>query len=95
MDGSAVLADEVSEPADQHGALQTSAVPINEHVDEDLPVLSRINQRRGPTSGGDKILLTVSNLPPNINVYARFGSNIAPTVSGMTDSELMEYDHCV
>ena len=94
MDVSALPADEVSEPADQHGALQTSGVPINEHVDEDLPVLSRINQRRGPTSGGDKLLLTVSNLPPNIKLYARFGSNIAPTVSGMTDSELMEYDRC-
>ena len=94
MDVSALPADDESEPADQHGALQTSARPINEHVDEDLPVLSRINPRRGPTSGGDEIDLVVSNLPPNIKLYARFGSNIAPTVSRMTDSEFMECDYC-
>ena len=86
MGAPALPVDEVSEPADQHSALQTSAVPINEHEDEDLPVLSRVNPRRGPTSGGDEIDLIVSNLPPNITLYARFGSNITPTVSGMTDS---------
>ena len=86
--------DEESEPGDQHGALQTSAVPINEQVDEELPELSRVNPRRGPTSGGDEIDLIVSNLPPNIKLYARFGPNIAPTVGRMTDLEFIGCDHC-
>ena len=87
-------ADEEFEPADRHGALQTSAVPINEHVDEDLPFLSRVNPRRGPTSGGDEIDLIVSNLPSTIKLFARFGCNIVPTVSRMTDFELMECNRC-
>ena len=91
---SALPADEESELTDEHGALQTSTPPINEHLHEDLPVLSRVNPRRGPTSGGDEIDLIVSNLPQNIKLYARFGSNIAPTVSGIADSEIMECDHC-
>ena len=94
MDLSALPAGEEPEPTDERGVLQTSALPINEPVHEDLPVLSRVNPRRGPTSGGDEIDLVVSNLPPNIKLYARFGSNIAPTVSGMTDSGFMEYNHC-
>ena len=94
MDLSGLPAGEESEPTDEHGVLQTSALPINEHVHDDLPVLSRVNPRRGPTSGGDEIDLVVSNLAPNIKLYARFGSNIAATVSAMTDSGFMEYDHC-
>ena len=94
MDLSAHPVDEESEPADEHGALQTSALPINEPVHEEVPVLSRVNPRRGPTSGGDEIDLVVSNLPPNSKLSARFGSNIAPTVSRMTDSELIECGQC-
>jgi len=63
--------------------LQTAALLIDEDVDEEVPVLSLVNPRRGPTSGGDQIVLIVSNLPPTIKLYARFGSNIVPTVSVM------------
>ena len=87
-------ADEESEPADQRSGLQTSAFQINEHVNEDLPVLSRVNPRRGPTSGGDEIVLVVSNLPPIIKLFARFGCNLVPTVSGMTALGYIECDHC-
>ena len=79
-----------NEEAGQQGPSQTSAVPANEDVAEEGPVLSRINPRRGPTSGGDEINLIVTNLPPSITLWARFGSNIAPTVSGMTLSGLAE-----
>ena len=47
------------------------------------PVLSRVNPRRGSTRGGDEIVLIVSNLPPTMRLYARFGSNFTRTVSGM------------
>ena len=77
-------ANEDSEPAGQPSALRTAAIPIDEDIDEEVPVLSRVNPRRGPTSGGDEIDLIVSDLPPTIILYARFGSNIAPTVSVMT-----------
>ena len=73
---------DVSEPASQQG-LQTPSAPVNERVAETGPVLSRVNPRRGPTSGGDEIDLIVSNLPPTMKLYARFGCNIAATVSGM------------
>ena len=77
-------ANEESEPAGQQGLLRTSAAPVDERVAEAGPVLSRVNPRRGPTSGGDEIDLIVSNLPPTMKLYARFGCNIAATVSGMT-----------
>jgi hypothetical protein len=70
-----------SEPAGQQGPPQTSATPDNEHVAEEGPVLSRVNPRRGPTSGGDEIDLIVSNLPPTMKLFARFGCNITVTVS--------------
>ena len=76
--------------AGQQGPLQTSAVPAEEDVAEEGPVLSRINPRRGLTSGGDEIDLIVTNLPPSITLYARFGSNITPTVSEMTLLGLVE-----
>ena len=63
--------------------MRTSAAPINERVAETGPVLSRVNPRRGPTSGGDEIDLIVSDLPPTMKLYARFGCNIAATVSGV------------
>ena len=72
-----------SEPARQQSPLQTSAAPDNEHVAEADPVLSRVNPRRGPMSGGDEIDLIVSNLPPTMKLFARFGCNIAATVSVM------------
>jgi len=75
--------NEESEPAGPQGLLQTSVTPIDEHVAEASPVLSRVNPMRGPTSGGDEIILIVSNLPPTMSLYARFGCNITPTVSGM------------
>ena len=75
--------NEESEPAGQQGLLRTSASPVDEQVAEAAPVLSRVNPRRGPTSGGDEIDLIVSNLPPTMILYARFGCNIAPTVSEM------------
>ena len=53
-------------------------VPVNE---QELPVLLRVNPRRGPTSGGDEVVLIVSNLPQSIELYARFGSKIVSTVS--------------
>ena len=59
-------------------------VPINEHVNEELPILRRVNPRRGPTSGGDEVDLIVSNLPPTIELCARFGSKIVSTVSRTT-----------
>ena len=85
MDVSAPVppANKESEPAGQQGSLQTSAAPVNEHVAEADPELSRVNPRRGPTSGGDEIDLIVSNLPPTMKLYARFGCNITPTVSGL------------
>jgi hypothetical protein len=67
----------------QQDPLQTSTAPVNEQVAEEGPVLSLVNPRRGPTSGGDDIVLIVSNLPPMIKLYARFGCNIAVTVSGI------------
>ena len=72
-----------SEPASQQGLLQATAAPVNGGVAEAVPVLSRVNPRRGPTSGGDEIDLIVSDLPPTMKLFARFGCNIAPTVSVM------------
>jgi len=77
-------ATEDSEPAGQPSALQTAAIPIDEDVDEEVPVLYLVNPSRGSTSGGDEIVLIVRNLPTTITLYARFGSNITPTVSVMT-----------
>ena len=72
-----------SELASQQGLLQATAAPVNGGVAEAIPVLSRVNPRRGPTSGGDEIDLIVSDLPPTMKLFARFGCNIAPTVSGI------------
>ena len=72
-----------SEPARQQSPLQASTAPINERVAEADPELSRVNPGRGPTSGGDEIVLIVSNLPPTVKLYARFGCSITPTVSGL------------
>jgi hypothetical protein len=86
--------NEAFELAGQQGPLQAPAIPIHEHGDEELSVLSRVNPRRGPTNGGDEINLIVSDLPPTIKLFARFGLNIVPTVSSMTISEpLNRNDH--
>jgi hypothetical protein len=87
-------ANQESEPTGQQGPLQTSATPANVHVAEACPVLSRVNPRRGPTSGGDEIDLIVSNLPPTMKLFARFGSNITATVSGLLLLGLVEQSHC-
>jgi hypothetical protein len=84
-------ASQESEPAGQQGPLQA---PANEHVAEACPVLSRVNPRRGPTSGGDEIDLIVSNLPPTMKLFARFGPNITATVSGLILLGLVEQSHC-
>jgi hypothetical protein len=82
--------NEESEPTGQDALSQPSAAPVNEDVAEEGPVLSRVNPRRGPTSGGDEIDLIISNLPPTIKLYARFGCNITPTVSRMVLLVLVE-----
>ena len=71
-----------SEPARQQSPLQTPAAPVNERVAEAGPELSCVYPRRGPTSGGGEIGLLVSNLPPTVKLYARFGCNITHAVSG-------------
>ena len=72
----------VSTPRADEGS--APPVPVHEHVNEELPVLRRVNPRRGPTSGGDEVDLIVSNLPQTIELYARFGSKIVSTVSYIT-----------
>ena len=60
------------------------ATTINDNaVDEELPVLLHANPRHGSTSGGEEIYLIVKNLPSTTVLYARFGCNIAPTVSSL------------
>jgi hypothetical protein len=83
-------ANEESGPTGQQGLLQTPTAPVSEGVAEEGPVLSRVNPRRGPTSGGDEIDLIISNLPSTIKLYARFGCNITPTVSRMVLLVLVE-----
>ena len=76
-------ASDSSEPAGQQGHSQASAAPVNEHMAEEGPLLSRVVPRRGSVSGGEEIVLIVSNLPSTIKLYARFGCNIALTVREM------------
>ena len=58
-----------------------SATRNDNSVDEELPILLHVNPRRGSTSGGEEVYLIVKNLPSTTVLYARFGCNIAPTVS--------------
>ena len=90
VEGSASIpsAGEGPELVDRQGHLQAFAAPVNEHVAEEGPVLSRVVPRRGPVSGGEEIVLIVSNLPPTIKLYARFGCNIALTVIWIIFSRL-------
>ena len=94
VSASTPLADRQSEPASQQSPLQAAAAPVDERVAEAGPVLSLVNPRRGPTSGGDEILLIVSNLPPMVKLYARFGCNIAAAVSGMIHLGLVNKIYC-
>ena len=57
---------------------------------EEFPVLHHIIPKRGPIKGGDELYLIVDNLPPAAIVYARFGYNIVPTVSGPGPAERNE-----
>ena len=92
VDGFASIppANEVSELVNQQGHLRTFAAPVNELVAEEGPVLSRVVPRRGPVSGGEEIVLIVSNLPPTIKLYARFDCNIALTVGVIILTRLEE-----
>ena len=78
------LTHRTNEESQKTSPFRAPPVPVRDHRNEDLPVLRRVNPRRGPTSGGDEVDLIVSNLPPMIQLYARFGSNIASTVSSIT-----------
>ena len=80
----------VSAPRRQQSTLPAPTAANHESIDEELPVLSHVNPRRGSTSGGDEIYLVVRNLPPTAVLYARFGSNIAATVSRLLTPDLIE-----
>jgi len=70
---------------DGNGFWASAAQNDNSAVEE-FPVLLHVNPRRGSTSGGEEIYLIVRNLPSTAVVYARFGCNIAPTVSSLIGS---------
>ena len=86
--------NEESEPERDGRGLQASVARNNDSVDEELPVLSHMNPKRGSSSGGEEIYLIVRNLPPTATLYARFGCNIAPTVSSLTGAEPAERNEC-
>lgn len=85
--------NEESEPDRDEGSLQASTVQIDNPIAE-LPVLLHVNPRWGSTSGGEEIYLIVKNLPSTAVLYARFGSNIAPTVSSLDGSEPADRKEC-
>lgn len=66
--------------------------PAGQALDEELPVLSHVNPKRGPTSGGNEIYLVVTNLSPTAVLHARFGPNIAATVGGLIGPGPLESD---
>jgi len=90
----AYQSNEDSEPEWDGSGLQASVARNNDNVEEELPVLSHVNPKRGSTSGGEEIYLIVRNLPPTATPYARFGCNIAPTVSSLTSAEPAERNEC-
>ena len=55
-------------------------------VDGELTVLTHVNPKQGPTSGGNEVYLLVRNLPPTAILYARFGPFIVATVGGLIGS---------
>ena len=79
--------NEGSKPDWDGSRLQKSTIRNDNAVDGELPVLLYVNPRRGSTSGGEEIYLIVKNPPSTTVLYARFGCNIAPTVSSLIDSE--------
>ena len=83
VSASVLRANMESEDAGQQSPSQTFAAPVSKRVAEAGPELSCIYPKRGSTSGGDEIGLVVTNLPPTVKLYARFGCNITPTVSAL------------
>jgi hypothetical protein len=80
----AIAPETVTEPEPQTTSKANNSsrsVAGDTDAEGDLPVLSLVSPSRGSTSGGDQILLIVSNLPPTLNLYARFGPHITPTAS--------------
>ena len=79
--------NEGSRPEWDGSGLRASTTRSDNAMDGGLPVLLHVNPRCGSTSGGEEIYLIVRNLPSTTVLYARFGSNIAPTVSSLVGSE--------
>ena len=86
--------NEVSKPKWDGSGLRASTTRNDNTVDEELPVLLHVNPRRGSTSGGEEVYLIVKNLPSTTVLYARFGCNIAPTVSSLIVSEPEKRNEC-
>ena len=86
--------NEVPEPRTIGTPLQAPATPNYESVVEGLVVLGHVIPRQGSTSGGEEICLIVKNLPPTVELYARFGYNIVATVSCLMISSLIEPNKC-
>jgi len=67
--------------------LDPPLLPVHGHQSAAQPVESRnsvlrsTNPRKGPVSGGTEIMLGVDGLPTTFTLYARFGSQVAATVS--------------
>jgi len=50
-------------------------------VESTCTVLCSVNPRKGPVSGGTEVWLAVDDLPTTFTLYARFGTQVAATVS--------------
>jgi len=50
-------------------------------VESTYTVLCSVNPRKGPVSGGIEVWLAVDDLPTTFTLYARFGTQVAATVS--------------
>ena len=85
--------NEASKPEWEGSDLRATTINDN-NVDQELPVLLHANPRRGSTCGGEEIYLIVKNLPSTTVLYARFGCNIAPTVSSLISSEPENRNEC-
>ena len=62
--------------------------------ESELPLLFHVSPKQGSTTGGDEICLVVKHLPSNVVLYARFGDNIAPTVSSLIGPDPAERNDC-
>ena len=78
-----------SEPEREGSGLPAFTARNDKCIHLKHPLLSHMNPRRGSTNGGEEIYLIVRNLPPAIVLYARFGSNITPTVSSLIPQNTM------